>query len=192
MAPGCSQRYPHPGYAQNYTVWCSEPDHQPVDRNGDRLRRRDALGENAAATRAVRDRFLCRIRISRAGRTGVARIGLGELSTRIHMKVRTSPIRMMACRCRGGQDTCLVNESASCRSRVIPNGRPQGGSPRIGLWIIRFHNIYGRLDWSRAAEFPGSFRAESRRWVFENPWGIESPILSTKFSTDFGGNVVPR
>lgn len=94
--------------------------------------------------------------LSRRGRMGVARIRLGELSTRIQMKVRTSPIRMMAWCCRGGQDTCLVNGFASCRLRFIPNGRPQGGRPSIGLWIIRFHNIYGRLDWSGAAEFPDS------------------------------------
>lgn len=33
---GCSQRYPHPGYAQNYVFWLAEASPAPVDINGDR------------------------------------------------------------------------------------------------------------------------------------------------------------
>lgn len=39
---GCSQRYPHPGYAQNYAVWLAVEGSRPVDRNGDTSRKMEA------------------------------------------------------------------------------------------------------------------------------------------------------
>lgn len=49
VGDGCSQRYPHPGYAQEWTIRRPKGCHLPVDRNGDSRAAKPCLGVIAYA-----------------------------------------------------------------------------------------------------------------------------------------------
>lgn len=104
---GCSQRYPHPGYAQNYSFWLVEARFAPVDINGDR-------------------RAWLRLSGSVAGILGKGRqYGEAALWPRLrvfHSMRKISWIStkwMMVPQLTDGQDDCLVNESCCAGLHVL-------------------------------------------------------------------------
>jgi len=120
---GCSQRYPHAGYAQNYAFWRPYRQPAPVDRNGDSGRFRLCSGSSPDVIRVHRSLCARALVVQWRVRFPCPFIALRVFHS-MHGITGISAKWMMVGWARGEQDDCLVNQS--CGGGLLGLGKLAG------------------------------------------------------------------